>query len=93
MKGTSKETFEGVRAQDILNLLLKKFHFETSLFWGGMIDHMDIIGALKTFLIQILLIILKHFEQYIIAALKKIKPSMNKFVDNLTPEFCLRKVE
>lgn len=30
--------FEGVRAQDILPLLIERFHFELFLAWGGVID-------------------------------------------------------
>ena len=34
----SKDNFEGIRAQDILPLLQKKFCFQTFVFWGGFID-------------------------------------------------------
>jgi len=34
----SGEGFEGVRAQDILPLLLKSFHFERFCAWGGLLD-------------------------------------------------------
>ncbi len=34
----SMEGFEGIRAQDILPLLVQKFHFEFFVYWGGVID-------------------------------------------------------
>jgi hypothetical protein len=34
----SKEGFEGIRAQDILPLLLERFYFEFFLAWGGVTD-------------------------------------------------------
>lgn len=34
----STEGFEGIRAQDILPLLVERFHFDTFFAWGGLID-------------------------------------------------------
>ncbi len=34
----SRWGFEGVRAQDVLSLLVTRFHFELFLAWGGIID-------------------------------------------------------
>jgi SAM-dependent methyltransferase len=34
----SKEGFEGIRAQDILPLLIRQFHFQSFLAFGGLID-------------------------------------------------------
>ena len=34
----SKEGFEGIRAQDILPLLVERFSFELFIGWGGVID-------------------------------------------------------
>ncbi len=34
----SSESFEGIRAQDILPLLHERFHFEKFCAWGGLID-------------------------------------------------------
>ncbi len=34
----SQQGFEGIRAQDILPLLVDQFHFETFIVWGGLTD-------------------------------------------------------
>lgn len=35
---TPHYNFEGIRAQDILPLLIKNFNFETAVWWGGLIE-------------------------------------------------------
>lgn len=102
----SKEGFEGIRAQDILPLLIKKFHFDLFIGFANIIDvfidrcfghNFDPANAGDLAFIDKV-----HFtdEEYLkkglikpthmTAAMTKIAPARTKTHLHLTPEFCVR---
>ena len=103
----SVEGFEGIRAQDILPLLVQKFHFEFFVWWGGVIDVFVDRSFGHNFnpnsewdrrfidSVQEL-----NFEKTLagtvkptqmMAAMSKVNVSRKLFWYGLTPEFCVRK--
>lgn len=100
--------FEGIRAQDILPLLLDKFHFESFLAFGNLIDvfiertygpNFDIHNpADLAFIDRVHALDQASIESgrlkptHMIAALCKTPPMQTVVIRNLTPEFCVRRV-
>lgn len=104
----SGEGFEGVRAQDILPLLLQTFRFHSFLGFGGIIDvfidrsyghnweintqnqkSIDFIHRLDE-----LLLTLGHTKPTtMFAYLSKTKQKKTTYWGNLSPEFCVRKLQ
>lgn len=103
----SNEGFEGIRAQDILPLLVKHFNFEIFHAYGGVVDvfidrgygtNYDVGNprdlAFVDFLeyINSLLLELGHIKPTQMAAVMRVgEVKYNKFHRNLSPEFCIRK--
>ena len=102
----SKEGFEGIRAQDILPLLIKKFHFELFVGFGNVIDifidrcfghNFDPANPWDlAFIDKVHSIDEEYLKKGIIkpthmtAALTKAPPAKTKTHLHLTPEFCVR---
>jgi SAM-dependent methyltransferase len=102
----SKEGFEGIRAQDILPLLIKKFHFELFVGYGNLIDafversfghNFDPANqADLDFIDRIHSMDEDHLERGVIkpthmtAAMVKQEAASTKTYKHLTPEFCVR---
>lgn len=103
----SGEGFEGVRAQDILPLLLQTFHFHSFLGFGGIIDvfidrsygHNWEINTQNQRSIDFihrldeLLLTLGHTKPTtMFAYLSKKKQKKTTYWGNLSPQFCVRKL-
>lgn len=102
----STEGFEGVRAQDILPLLLKTFHFECFFGWANLISifidrsfghNFDIGNSDDRRFIDLVAGLDDYFIEsgsikptQMIAAMTKRDPGERKVYKHLTPEFCVR---
>ena len=102
----SKEGFEGIRAQDILPLLIGRFHFELFIGFANVIDifidrcfghNFDPTNAWDlTFIDKVHSIDESYLQKGLIkpthmtAALTKTAPAKMKTHMHLTPEFCVR---
>lgn len=103
----SKQDFEGIRAEDILPLLDETFHFETFIFWGGIIDpfisrafghnydpkNENDIAIIDEIqkLNEDLLLRNKIKPTQMIATMKKNKVERKFFLYGFTPKQCIRK--
>lgn len=103
----SKEGFEGIRAQDILPLLIKKFHFELFVGFANVIDifidrcfghNFDPASPWDlAFIDKVHSIDEEHLRKgaikptHMTAALMKAPPAKMKTLLHLTPEFCVRR--
>ena len=103
----SKEGFEGIRAQDILPLLIKKFHFELFVGFANIIDifidrcfghNFDPASPSDlAFIDKVHTIDEDHLRKgaikptHMTAALMKAPPKKMKTHLHLTPEFCVRR--
>lgn len=99
--------FEGIRAQDILPLLMERFHFESFLGFGNLIDvfieraygpNFDVNAPADLAFIDRVHELDQHSLEtgrltptHMLAALCKTRPGHTSVIRNLTPEFCLRK--
>ncbi|HXH02404.1 MAG TPA: class I SAM-dependent methyltransferase [Candidatus Competibacteraceae bacterium] len=102
----SVDGFEGIRAQDILPLLIKNFHFELFVPFGNVIDifvdrcfghNFDVSNEWdRNFIDRV-----QHLDQasiesgelkptHMYAALTTVLPKEQHFHKHLTPEFCVR---
>lgn len=102
----SKEGFEGIRAQDILPELVKRFGFEVFFAFGGIIDpfigrgfrrHYDASNSSDTAIIDLvgelneLLLDVGHIKPtQMAAAMTRNKNQRTRVYRNRTPEFCIR---
>lgn len=102
----SVEAFEGIRAQDILPLLIRHFDFEVFFAFANVIDpfvdrafgpNFDVASAADTDFIdrvhrrdeaEIRAGAIK--PTHIVSAMCVGRPGQNRFVDGLTPQFCVR---
>lgn len=103
----SKDGFEGIRAQDILPLLVERFEFELFVPFGNLVDIFvdrcfghDFSCANKSdtdFIDRVQRMDQEAIEAGQItptrmyAAMKISKPRERHFIKHLTPEFCIRK--
>jgi len=103
----SKEGFEGIRAQDILPLLIKKFHFELFVGFANIIDifidrcfghNFDPASPSDlAFIDKVHSIDEEHLSKgaikptHMTAALMKAPSTKMKIHLHLTPEFCVRR--
>jgi SAM-dependent methyltransferase len=103
----STEGFEGIRAQDILPLLVKKFHFDLFVGFGNVVDiFIDRAFGFnfdperewdRNFIDRVHALDVEQIEQGMIkpthmyAVLTRHPVEHPKFHKHLTPEFCLRK--
>jgi len=101
--------FEGIRAQDILPLLLERFHFASFLAFGNVIDvfiertygpNFDINKpADLAFIDRVHALDQASIESgrikptHMLAALCKSSPGHTRVIRHLTPEFCVRKLD
>src|SRR5690606_19005291 len=100
--------YEGIRAQDILPLLLERFHFASFLAFGNLIDvfierpygpnfDVDVPGDLA-FIDRVQALDQASIESgrikptHMLAALCKARPEHTRVLRHLTPEFCVRRV-
>jgi SAM-dependent methyltransferase len=99
--------FEGVRAQDILPLLVKRFHFELFVGFGNIIDifidraygpNFDATDDWdRSFIDRVQALDQEEIESgrikptHMLAAMTKQPVSQAKFYKHLSPEFCVRK--
>jgi SAM-dependent methyltransferase len=99
--------FEGIRAQDILPLLMERFHFESFLGFGNLIDvfveraygpNFDVnMPADLAFIDRVHALDQRNLEAgiltptHMLAAVCKTRPRHTTVIRNLTPEFCVRK--
>ena len=101
--------FEGIRAQDILPLLMERFFFESFLAFGNLIDvfvdrpygpnfdvnnpadlaFIDRVQALD----QVSLASGRIKPTHMLAVLRKTRPERGQVFRNMTPEFCVRRVD
>lgn len=105
----SKDGFEGIRAQDILPLLIERFEFELFVPFGNLIDifvdrcfgfNFDCANSWDIdFIDRVQRMDEEAIEAgritptHMYAAMKISKPSERHFIKHLTPEFCVRKVK
>ena len=103
----SKEGFEGIRAQDILPLLTKRFHFETFVGFGNIIDifvdraygpNFDPTNEWdRSFIDKVQEIDQREIESgrlkptHMLAAMTKKPPSHPKFYKHMSPKSCIRR--
>lgn len=103
----SKESFEGIRAQDILPLLIGKFQFELFIGFGNLVDvfidrsfghNFDPANqADLDFIDRVHFMDEEHIERGVIkpthmtAAMTKDKIAETRTYKHLTPEFCVRR--
>ena len=101
----STEGFEGIRAQDILPLLLERFHFEFFLAFGNIIDpfvdrcfghNFDPDSASdRSFIDRVQALDAGYIDAgkikptHMVAAMK-IQPTKTTVYKHMTPEFCIR---
>jgi SAM-dependent methyltransferase len=101
--------FEGIRAQDILPLLLERFFFESFFAFGNLIDvftdrpygpNFDVNNPADLAFIdrvqeldQVSLASGRIKPTHVLAALRKSPPERTQVFRNLTPEFCVRRVD
>jgi hypothetical protein len=99
--------FEGIRAQDILPLLIEKFHFEFFFAFGNIIDpfidrsfgpNFDVGSEWdRAFIDRVHAIDMEQIEAgsvkptHVMAAVRLGPVSAPKFYKHLTPEFCVRR--
>ena len=99
--------FEGIRAQDILPLLLERFFFETFLAFANLVDvfvdrpygpNFDVNDPADLAFIdrvqaldQAGLSSGRVKPTHMLAALRKSQPERTKVFRNMTPEFCVRR--
>jgi hypothetical protein len=102
----SKEGFEGIRAQEILPLLLQRFRFDCFIGFANLINVFVDRGFGPNFDVQnshdrdFIDFVAKLDDYYIeigkvkptqmIAAMTKFEVTPTKIYKNLTPEFCMR---
>jgi SAM-dependent methyltransferase len=102
----SADSFEGIRAQDILPLLVKKFHFDLFVGFGNVVDIFVDRGFGpnfdparewdRDFIDRVHALDVEQMEKGVIkpthmyAALTKRPPRHPKFHKHLTAEFCVR---
>ena len=102
----SSEGFEGIRAQDILPLLTKRFHFEVFVGFGNIIDifidrayghNFDATNEWdRSFIDRVHALDQAEIESgrikptHMLAAMTKRPVSHPKFYKHLSPEFCIR---
>lgn len=105
----STDGFEGIRAQDILPLLIERFEFELFVPFGNLIDifvdrcfgfNFDCANSSDiAFIDRVQRMDQEAIEAgritptHMYAAMKISKPSERHFIKHLTPEFCVRKVK
>ena len=105
----SVDSFEGIRAQDILPLLVKKFHFDLFVGFGNVIDifvdrafgpNFDPERAWdRNFIDRVHALDMQQMEQGIVkpthiqAAMRNRPVENPRFYKHLTPEFCIRKAD
>jgi 2-polyprenyl-3-methyl-5-hydroxy-6-metoxy-1,4-benzoquinol methylase len=105
-RDSSIQGFEGIRAQDILPLLVKEFAFEKFLAWGGLTDVFVSRGfgpnfdmnsdADKAFLDHVallndILIDSGHIKPTVVAAVMHMNSGeSSRYYRHWTPAFCLR---
>ena len=103
----SKEGFEGIRAQDILPLLIKKFHFDVFFAFGNLIDIFVDRGfgpnfdpeneEDRAFIDRVARMDDDLIEEgackptHLIAAMRTVPTGSTKVYRHWTPEFCVRK--
>jgi SAM-dependent methyltransferase len=101
--------FEGIRAQDILPLLLERFFFESFLAFGNLIDvfvdrpygpNFDVNNPADLLFIdrvhesdQVNLASGRISPTHMLAVLRKSRPERTQVFRNMTPEFCVRRVD
>ena len=102
----STEGFEGIRSQDILPLLIKRFHFEFFVGFGNLVnpfidrsfghnfdpdDPKDLQFIDRVHELDQKLIDGGHIKPTHIIAAMKVRPTHQRVDRHLTPEFCVRK--
>ena len=102
----SLEGFEGIRSQDILPLLVKKFHFDCFLGFANAINifvdrafghNFDVSNPKDCYFIDVVSQLDDYFIEagrikptQMIAAMTKTERSLTRVYKHLTPEFCIR---